>query len=42
VPLTIANQYLRATVTANLSASGTDTVALSAVLVLGGSDVAQA
>jgi hypothetical protein len=42
VPLSIANQYLRSTVTANLSASGTDTVALSAVLVLGGSDVCPA
>lgn len=38
VPLGAAGQYIRANFTPNLSASGTDTAALSAVLVLGGMD----
>ena len=38
VPLSAAGQYVRANFTPNLSASGTDTAALSAVLVLGGMD----
>jgi hypothetical protein len=42
VPLVVANEFLRATVTADLSNTATDTVALSAVLVLGGSDVVPA
>ncbi len=42
VPLVTANEFLRATVKADLSRSATDTVALSAVLVLGGSDVVPA
>ena len=39
VPLVTAKEFLAASITANLSRSGTDTVAISAVLILGGSDV---
>lgn len=38
VPLAGAGRYVRANFTPDLSASGTDTAALSAVLVFGGSD----
>lgn len=38
VPLAGAGRYVRANLTPDLSASGTDTAALSAVLVFGGSD----
>ncbi len=37
-----ANQFLRATVTADLNASGTDTVVLSGILVMGGAYEEQA
>ena len=38
VPLAGAGRYVRANFTPDLSASGTDTAALSAVMVFGGSD----
>lgn len=38
VPMAGAGQYVRANFTPDLSASGTDTAALSAVLVFGGAD----
>jgi hypothetical protein len=38
VPLTMARQYIRAQVTAYLSASGTDTVAICGIFVFGGVD----
>lgn len=38
VDLAGARQFLRAQITANLSAANTDTVAIAAVLVLGGAD----
>lgn len=37
-----ANQFLRATVTANLTNTGTDTVVLAGILVFGGADEEQA